>query len=181
MLATPRGVAQSMYVAAMHLLAACAQGDTSMTHWPPAWPTLPHAAVQASRSPLAVCVAAGAVALPQLHKLARVRQATPGRGGASGRRGAAAAALSPLAATDTMPIELELGPEFRFHSIFVCPVAKEMTDKDNLPAMLSCGHVLAQASIKKIAEQRNMRFKCPYCPEETEPRFCKPLIFPPVQ
>lgn len=32
-----------------------------------------------------------------------------------------------------MPIDAELGREFKFHNIFICPVSKEISTKDNPP------------------------------------------------
>ena len=32
-----------------------------------------------------------------------------------------------------MPIDPELGREFKFHNIFICPVSKEISTKDNPP------------------------------------------------
>jgi hypothetical protein len=32
-----------------------------------------------------------------------------------------------------LPCDVELGKEFKFHNIFMCPVSKEMSTKDNPP------------------------------------------------
>ncbi len=57
---------------------------------------------------MAVTVAAGSVALPALLKLACVME----------RNG------QDLSSCEQLPIELELGSEFVFHSIFACPVSR---------------------------------------------------------
>jgi hypothetical protein len=67
--------------------------------------------VQAYDSPLAVTLAAGSVALPALLKLAGVME----KGGQE------------LATCDQLPIEIELGPEFVYHSIFACPVSRDQS------------------------------------------------------
>lgn len=64
-------------------------------------------------------------------------------------------------------MELELGREYYFHSIFACPVSKDQSTKDNPPMALPCGHVLSKESIQSIAKKERIRpFKCPYCPHE---------------
>jgi hypothetical protein len=76
---------------------------------PPLPPSLN--ALQAYDSPLAVTLAAGSVALPALLKLAGVME----KGGQE------------LASCDQLPIEIELGQEFVYHSIFACPVSRDQS------------------------------------------------------
>eukprot|EP00877_Chromochloris_zofingiensis_P001811 jgi/Chrzof1/11630/Cz06g02260.t1 len=120
---------------------------------------------QAFESPLAVTVAAGSVALPALLKLAQVME----------KNG------QDLSACEQLPIELELGQEFVFHSIFACPVSRDQSTPDNPPKLLPCNHVLCEQSIAKISRSRNKVFKCPYCPMEARADNTRKLIFPDVQ
>lgn len=120
----------------------------------------------ARESPLTVTVAAGTVALPHLLKLVSVMENTN---------------QVDLKAADQLPIELELGPEFVFHSIFACPVSREQSTADNPPMLLPCNHVLCEHSVLKIAKSRSKVFKCPYCPMEASTNNLRKLIFPDVQ
>lgn len=99
--------------------------------------------------PLEVCIEAGIKALPSLLKFATVMQ---GRIGDWGSKSA-------------LPVEIDLGPERRYHSVFVCPVSREQASADNPPMMMQCGHVLCEHSLKKVSRGA-VRFKCPYCPVE---------------
>jgi hypothetical protein len=43
-----------------------------------------------------------------------------------------------------IPVSMDLGKEYQYHSIFICPVTKEISTVDNPPVMLRCGHVLSE-------------------------------------
>jgi hypothetical protein len=68
--------------------------------------------------------------------------------------------------TDELPIEIQLAPENRYHSIFACPVSKEQSTEQNPPMMMTCGHVITKESLQKLSKS-NGRVKCPYCPTES--------------
>ncbi|KAK9829893.1 hypothetical protein WJX72_008513 [[Myrmecia] bisecta] len=121
---------------------------------------------QAYESPLLVSVAAGTVALPTLLKLATVMA---GQGNQD------------LKTCEQLPVELELGNEFVFHSIFACPVSRDQSSPANPPMLLPCGHVLCEQSILKIAKSPTRSFKCPYCPVEATRSACRQIIFPDLQ
>ncbi|KAG0705155.1 CTLH/CRA C-terminal to lish motif domain-containing protein [Suillus ampliporus] len=69
--------------------------------------------------------------------------------------------------TDELPIEIQLPPENRYHSIFACPVSKEQSTNQNPPMMMTCGHVITKDSLQKLCKS-NGRVKCPYCPAESQ-------------
>lgn len=128
--------------------------DSSTTHLPfrevhPPCASLP---LQAAQSPLTVAVAAGAIALPTLLKLAALFEKKQ--------------LATDLHTCEQLPVEIELGPEFVFHSIFACPVSRDQSTAENPPVLLPCNHVLCEQSVLKIAKSRTRMFKCPYCPTE---------------
>ncbi|KAG2349405.1 hypothetical protein BDR05DRAFT_922791 [Suillus weaverae] len=70
--------------------------------------------------------------------------------------------------TDELPIEIQLAPENRYHSIFACPVSKEQSTEQNPPMMMTCGHVITKESLQKLCKSNGFRrVKCPYCPTES--------------
>eukprot|EP00742_Colponemidia_sp_Colp-10_P004112 GILJ01004388.1.p1 GENE.GILJ01004388.1~~GILJ01004388.1.p1 ORF type:complete len:431 (+),score=49.02 GILJ01004388.1:136-1293(+) len=112
-------------------------------------------------SPLEVTVNAGAKALPTLYKLSTVMQ---------GKKD--------WFSQEQMPVELELGREFQFHSIFACPVSREQSTSNNPPMILPCGHVLAKLSLLKISRNNlRLRFKCPTCPSEQTASQARQIFF----
>lgn len=120
---------------------------------------------QAQDSPLLVTTAAGAAALPTLLKLASVVSKTQ-----------PAADLAEQ--SNELPVEVPLGQEFVFHSIFACPVSREQSNAENPPMMLPCGHCLSKHSVLRVAKSVTRAFKCPYCPREATLQQCMELHFP---
>jgi len=51
---------------------------------------------------------------------------------------------------EKLPIELKLGQSFAFHTIFSCPVSKELSTAENPPFILPCGHVVSKRSIQEL-------------------------------
>jgi len=78
---------------------------------------------------------------------------------------------------DRTNINIEIGKPFKFHSIFVCPVSKDIAQPDNPPCLLKCGHVISSHSLKKMTANGRIRFKCPICPKEQKKDEVKPIFF----
>ncbi|KAI3445829.1 hypothetical protein Pfo_002494 [Paulownia fortunei] len=116
---------------------------------------------QSFKDPLNVAVAAGAEGLPTLLKLVNVM----------------AAKKQEWQAMKQLPVPVELGKEFQFHSIFVCPVSRDQGSEENPPMLLPCGHVLCKQSINKLSKGNTRNFKCPYCPHDASFAQCKQLYF----
>ncbi|KAI9176280.1 hypothetical protein LWI28_000724 [Acer negundo] len=116
---------------------------------------------QSYQSPLTVAMAAGVEGLPTLLKLANVM----------------AAKKQEWQAMKQLPVPLELGREFQFHSIFVCPVSRDQGSEENPPMLMPCLHVLCKQSIMKLSKNNSRAFKCPYCPAEASVAQCRQLYF----
>lgn len=52
--------------------------------------------------------------------------------------------------SNDIPIDIEIGREYKYHSFFVCPVSREVTKPDNPPMLLKCGHVISKLSADKM-------------------------------
>ena len=52
--------------------------------------------------------------------------------------------------SNDIPIDIEIGREYKYHSFFVCPVSREVTKTDNPPMLLKCGHVVSKLSADKM-------------------------------
>ncbi|KAF1835316.1 hypothetical protein BDW02DRAFT_638728 [Decorospora gaudefroyi] len=103
-------------------------------------------------SPLFIAATAGAIALPYLLKMQSIMKEK----------------RTEWTTQDELPVEIPLPSQYHFHSIFVCPVSKEQSTDTNPPMMMPCGHVIAHESLEKLS--KNIKFKCPYCPNESHPR-----------
>ncbi|KAK7246676.1 hypothetical protein RIF29_41546 [Crotalaria pallida] len=116
---------------------------------------------QSYESALSVVFAAGVEGLPTLLKLANVM----------------AAKKPEWQAMKQLPVPVELGKEFQFHSIFVCPVSRDQGSEENPPMLLPCLHVLCKQSILKLSKNSSRTFKCPYCPAEATVQHCRQVYF----
>lgn len=75
------------------------------------------------------------------------------------------------------PVEMRLSPELRFHSLFVCPVTKEVTGADNPPMLLPCGHAISRHALESLAKSSSRgKFKCPTCPVESGSKDAMQLV-----
>ncbi|XP_037936055.1 E3 ubiquitin-protein ligase RMND5A isoform X2 [Teleopsis dalmanni] len=101
-------------------------------------------------SALSVVINAGCTALPALLNIKQVMQSRQ--------------VLSIWSGRDELPIEIELDPENRYHSIFACPILRQQTTEDNPPKRLTCGHVISNDALHKLSNAHIL--KCPYCPVE---------------
>ncbi|XVF45770.1 hypothetical protein PTKIN_Ptkin02bG0233000 [Pterospermum kingtungense] len=116
---------------------------------------------QSYQSPLSVAIAAGIEGLPTLLKLANVM----------------AAKRQEWQAMKHLPVPVDLGKEFQFHSVFVCPVSRDQGSEENPPMLMPCLHVLCKQSIMKLSKSSSRTFKCPYCPAEVSAGQCRQLYF----
>ncbi|WUR04988.1 E3 ubiquitin-protein ligase RMD5 [Vairimorpha necatrix] len=67
---------------------------------------------------------------------------------------------------NVMPIEIPIINTRQFHSLFVCPVIKEVCCDENNPVLLECNHVISSSAANILSKYGSMNvFKCPYCPE----------------
>lgn len=112
-------------------------------------------------SPLEVSVTAGCMALPTLLQIRQVMQQRQVEGMWS--------------AKEELPVEIDLGKEFRFHSIFACPILRQQCGRSNPPMRLSCGHVISKDALERLSNGNKL--KCPYCPKEMDPRDAKQVYF----
>lgn len=67
-----------------------------------------------------------------------------------------------------LPYEIHLSNHLKFHSLFICPVTKEISTPENPPMLLSCGHVVSQNALEKMQKGNSTinrdQIKCPTCP-----------------
>ncbi|CAM0955055.1 unnamed protein product [Alopecurus aequalis] len=137
----------------------------SSTHWEKLSEELIHQFCsilgQSSDSPLNVAISAGFQGLPTLLKLTMVM----------------ATKKQEWQAMKQLPVPIDIGPEFQYHSVFVCPVLREQSSDENPPMLMPCGHAVSKQSIMKLSKSSSRTFKCPYCPSEAAASQCKQLHF----
>ncbi|XP_066595553.1 E3 ubiquitin-protein ligase RMND5A isoform X2 [Prorops nasuta] len=118
-------------------------------------------------SPLSVCINAGCTALPALLNIKQVMQMRQVTGIWSGK--------------DELPIEIDLGKQSRYHSVFACPILRQQSTENNPPMKLVCGHVISRDALNKLTTANKNKFvsrlKCPYCPVEQNPEDARLIYF----
>lgn len=112
-------------------------------------------------SPLSVCVNAGCTALPALLNIKQVMQQRQVTGIWNGK--------------DELPIEIDLGQDSRYHSVFACPILRQQSTDSNPPMRLVCGHVISRDALNKLSN--GTKLKCPYCPVEQNPSDARLIYF----
>ncbi|XP_050439225.1 E3 ubiquitin-protein ligase RMND5A-like isoform X2 [Adelges cooleyi] len=110
---------------------------------------------------LNVSINAGCMALPALLNIKQVMQQRQVTGIWSGK--------------DELPIEIDLDPEHRYHSMFACPILRQQSSDTNPPMRLICGHVISKDALHKLGNSNKL--KCPYCPMEQNPSEAKLICF----
>ncbi|ESO86491.1 hypothetical protein LOTGIDRAFT_207069 [Lottia gigantea] len=101
-------------------------------------------------SPLSVGIRAGCKALPPLLSIKQVmlQRQVP----------------SVWSSKDELPVEIDLGKEYHYHSIFACPILRQQSNENNPPMRLVCGHVISKDALNKLSSSNKV--KCPLCPVE---------------
>ncbi|XP_065211320.1 E3 ubiquitin-protein ligase RMND5A isoform X3 [Planococcus citri] len=102
-------------------------------------------------SPLSICINAGCNALPALLNIKQAMQQRQVTGIWNGK--------------DELPIEIDIGPDHQYHSVFACPILRQQSSELNPPMRLVCGHVISRDALNKLGNNAN-KLKCPYCPVE---------------
>jgi len=115
----------------------------------------------AVESPLAVAVNAGCVALPALLNIKQVMLQRQVAGVWN--------------AKDELPIEIDVGEECRYHSVFACPILRQQVSDNNPPMRLTCGHCISRDALTKLSAGHKL--KCPYCPVEQNPADARQIFF----
>nr|CAD7402120.1 unnamed protein product [Timema cristinae] len=92
-------------------------------------------------SPLSVCVNAGCTALPALLNIKQVMLQRQVTGIWNGK--------------DELPIEIDLGQDSRYHSVFACPILRQQSTENNPPMRLICGHVISRDALNKLSNGNN--------------------------
>ncbi|XP_018320811.1 protein RMD5 homolog A [Agrilus planipennis] len=112
-------------------------------------------------SPLAICINAGCTAVPALLNIKQVMMQRQVSGIWNGK--------------DELPIEIDLGTDKRYHSMFACPILRQQSTENNPPMRLICGHVISRDALNKLCNGNKM--KCPYCPLEQSPNDARLIFF----
>ena len=48
-------------------------------------------------------------------------------------------------------VEINLGRDFQFHSVFACPILRQQCGRSNPPMRLVCGHVISKDAMQRLS------------------------------
>ncbi|XP_055341912.1 E3 ubiquitin-protein ligase RMND5A-like [Paramacrobiotus metropolitanus] len=66
-----------------------------------------------------------------------------------------------------LPIEVDVVPDYLYHSRFTCPILRQQSSEKNPPMRLNCGHVISKDALMRLSNStKSTKIKCPYCPSE---------------
>jgi hypothetical protein len=77
---------------------------------------------------------------------------------------------------DELPFEVILPQRLKYHAIYICPVLKNETTKQNPAMALPCHHIISKQAMWKLSKNGG-NFKCPYCPMTCLPSQCREVEF----
>lgn len=125
-------------------------------------------------SPLAVAIAGGMACLPQLYQLTAAFQ-----------HGGATEHMKSWKTSNKLPLDIDLGPCFHFHTQFTCPICRSPGGDTEGPAAtrfkpckLPCGHMICRHCLDRItARTRRNMVKCPTCPHQALASSVQELVF----
>lgn len=106
-------------------------------------------------------IIAGLISIPQILKEEKVLKTTKA-----------------LLNDNNISYEIQLPNQLKFHSLFICPVTKEISTPSNPPMLLKCGHCVSQNALEKMKKtgvHQNI-IKCPTCPNEQNVKDALKLI-----
>lgn len=65
----------------------------------------------------------------------------------------------------SLPFSIRLEKEYQYHSLFLCPVTKEVHSSGEASVLLSCGHLISQPAQHWIFLESRIRrrVRCPIC------------------
>lgn len=82
-------------------------------------------------------------------------------------------------------VVVELPKSMVHHSVLYCPISKDICDqKQNIPLLQNCGHIVGQASVRKMLDASRDRrpsssnlFKCPTCPNQQSQSSMRTVLY----
>lgn len=59
-----------------------------------------------------------------------------------------------------LQIEIDVGSDHQYHSVFACPILRQQSSELNPPMRLVCGHVISRDALNKLGNNANKYALC---------------------